>query len=86
MCAASILDVLTPPEAPKRKQAGILLCFSLVSNGKRLFGTKKSAESIDCINGIRFLSISWVVLGHTFFAAAKTQKDNVFKYGDVRFK
>ncbi|KAF8782072.1 O-acyltransferase like protein like [Argiope bruennichi] len=45
----------------------ILLCFSLKSNFKRLVSTKTAANSLKCIHGFRFLSITWVVLAHSYF-------------------
>ena len=41
-----------------------ILAFSLYSNGKRLLDTRQPPGAITCINGIRFFSMSWVVLGH----------------------
>jgi hypothetical protein len=46
--------------------ARILVCFSIYSNGKKLLSTKKTAGTIDCVNGIRLLSMFWVVVGHTW--------------------
>ncbi|CAB4021608.1 nose resistant to fluoxetine 6-like [Paramuricea clavata] len=43
-----------------------LLCFSLVRNSRRIFNTNVPATAITCINGIRVISISWVILGHMF--------------------
>ena len=38
--------------------------FSIYNNSLRLFNTKSSAtDSLSCINGIRILSLSWVVIG-----------------------
>ena len=44
----------------------LLLSFSVYSNGKKILQVKQSAGALTALNGIRFLSISWVVLGHTF--------------------
>lgn len=44
----------------------ILLCFSIYTNSKKLFTTTKVPGQIDCLHGIRFLSISWVILGHSY--------------------
>jgi peptidoglycan/LPS O-acetylase OafA/YrhL len=46
--------------------AKLLLSFSVYSNGKKLLQVNQSAGTLTALNGIRFLSISWVVLGHTF--------------------
>ena len=37
----------------------ILLSFSIYSNTIKLFKIQKSAEQLDCLNAIRFLSIAW---------------------------
>lgn len=44
----------------------LLLSFSVYSNAKKILSTRKTSETLTALNGIRFLSISWVVLGHTF--------------------
>ncbi|KAK3088864.1 hypothetical protein FSP39_024750, partial [Pinctada imbricata] len=44
----------------------LLLSFSMYTNAKKLMSTKQTAGSLTAINGIRAISISWVVLGHTF--------------------
>ena len=40
--------------------------FSVYSNGKKLFGTKSKGDEMGAINGIKFLSMAWVVLGHKY--------------------
>ena len=45
----------------------LLLSFSLKSNIPKLLSCSTSASTIKCLNGIRVLSINWVVLGHTLF-------------------
>ncbi|XP_071103158.1 O-acyltransferase like protein-like [Haliotis cracherodii] len=44
----------------------VLLCFSAVSNGEKILSVKRSPGSLTCLNGIRVLSMGWVILGHTF--------------------
>ena len=44
----------------------ILQAFSVYTNGSKLLSTGQPAGSITCIHGIRFLSMTWVVLGHGF--------------------
>ncbi|XP_060084931.1 nose resistant to fluoxetine protein 6-like [Ylistrum balloti] len=42
------------------------MTFSVYTNGRKLMSTKQAGGALGAINGIRFLSISWVVLGHSF--------------------
>lgn len=45
-------------------------CFSVLNNGKKILGTKiNSSDNLGCLNGIRVLSTTWVVMGHTYFKA-----------------
>ncbi|XP_054713283.1 nose resistant to fluoxetine protein 6-like [Uloborus diversus] len=43
-----------------------LKCFCIFTNGSRLLDTKSTEGQLECIHGIRFLSMSWVILGHTY--------------------
>ena len=61
----------------------ILLCFSVYSNGKKILSRTKIEGSIDCIHGIRFFSMCWVVMGHTWYVNVKSPPDNIFDMGDV---
>ncbi|GFG28523.1 hypothetical protein Cfor_03638, partial [Coptotermes formosanus] len=49
-----------------RKRREILMVFSWYTNGKLLLKTKRSTSTLDCLHGIRFLSIAWIVLGHVY--------------------
>lgn len=40
--------------------------FSLYSNSKKLFGTKTADGPLACLNGLRVLSMWWVILGHSY--------------------
>lgn len=52
------------PDEPLLLQ--IILCFSLYTNLRKLFTINKGGDQLDCLHCIRFMSMSWVVLGHTF--------------------
>lgn len=43
-----------------------IAAFSLFSSNKTLFTTKKSPKDIYCINGIRSLSLIWIIFGHRY--------------------
>lgn len=44
----------------------LLLSFSIYSNASKIFNTKQPAGTLSSVNGIRFLSMTWVMLGHTY--------------------
>ncbi len=44
----------------------ILLSFSAYSNTKRIFTIGNTDGQLECLNGVRFFSIAWVILGHTY--------------------
>ncbi|XP_055912344.1 nose resistant to fluoxetine protein 6-like [Eupeodes corollae] len=52
----------------EKKPIPILMTFSVLTNGKRLFAinTKKSRNNIDCLTGIRVLSTFWIINHHTY--------------------
>ncbi|KAJ8916787.1 hypothetical protein NQ315_005792 [Exocentrus adspersus] len=43
-----------------------LTAFSVYSNGRKLFRISKNSGELTCLNGIRFLSMMWVIIGHIF--------------------
>ncbi|XP_069123536.1 nose resistant to fluoxetine protein 6-like [Argopecten irradians] len=61
-------DVAEKPKAPTQPGTLVKLAmtFSVYTNGKKLLSTEQGGGALSAINGIRFLSISWVVLGHSF--------------------
>ncbi|XP_014477851.1 PREDICTED: nose resistant to fluoxetine protein 6-like isoform X2 [Dinoponera quadriceps] len=45
----------------------LFTAFSLYTNGKSLLQTDRRQNSIDCLDGLRFLSICWIIYGHTYY-------------------
>ncbi len=63
-------------------------CFSVNINGRKILNTDSNAgnsDSLDCINGIRFLSMCWVILGHTYIVSPALFTRNPKKFWDVSF-
>ncbi|XP_078685733.1 nose resistant to fluoxetine protein 6-like [Branchiostoma floridae x Branchiostoma belcheri] len=54
------------PSAQERPLCKLLLAFSVRTNTRKLLSTRESPDSLGCLHGIRFLSMTWVILGHTF--------------------
>ncbi|XP_060069296.1 nose resistant to fluoxetine protein 6-like, partial [Ylistrum balloti] len=46
----------------------ILIAFSMKTNGEKLLSTAQGEGSLTALNGMRFLSITWVILGHNYSA------------------
>ena len=63
---------ITPPKSQKSTKLSriqeFFLCFSVIRNSKAiLHGVNKVDKNLDVLNGVRVLSIGWVVLGHCYF-------------------
>ena len=48
------------------KVIGFLLCFSFVRNTKKLLNTSTAKGPLACLNGLRVISMWWVIQGHTY--------------------
>lgn len=46
----------------------ILLAFSFYTNGKNILKTTKQSDQILCFNGIKVVSMIWVILGHRYLS------------------
>uniref|UniRef100_T1J952 Nose resistant-to-fluoxetine protein N-terminal domain-containing protein n=1 Tax=Strigamia maritima TaxID=126957 RepID=T1J952_STRMM len=56
----------------------ILLCFSFYTNASKLFNTEPRDNSLMCINGIRVISMLWIILGHSYMMGAYYTVDTFF--------
>ncbi|CAH0691218.1 unnamed protein product [Chilo suppressalis] len=55
--------------------AELLLAFSILTNGRTILSTQKPSDgALTCLHGIRFLSVLWVIMVHTYMT--------VFHIGD----
>ncbi|KAL3842202.1 hypothetical protein ACJMK2_020242 [Sinanodonta woodiana] len=53
----------------------LLMSFSVYTNGSKLLSTNQGSGVLSAVNGIRFLSISWVILGHVYAFGAFTTEN-----------
>ncbi len=44
----------------------ILKTFSFYTNTIKLFNVSGNQDQLSCLHGIRFLSLGWVILGHSY--------------------
>ncbi|XP_055913922.1 nose resistant to fluoxetine protein 6-like [Eupeodes corollae] len=80
MLLSTLYDIFTDTfNKPANK---ILIAFSVVSNGRKLFKLNyaKSSNTISCLTGIRVLSMVWVIYCHCYTASAKMPYINKFDY------
>ncbi|OWF39479.1 Nose resistant to fluoxetine protein 6 [Mizuhopecten yessoensis] len=54
-----------------------LMGFSMYTNGYKILGTETNPSQIKAVNGIRVLSLSWVILGHTYYFTVSLSKNLV---------
>eukprot|EP00057_Strongylocentrotus_purpuratus_P034139 XP_794070.3 PREDICTED: nose resistant to fluoxetine protein 6 [Strongylocentrotus purpuratus] len=57
-------DLEEVPTACTRAWQQFLLCFAVNRNLTKLLSSKTSEGGIGCLNGIRVISMTWVILGH----------------------
>ncbi|XP_077989866.1 nose resistant to fluoxetine protein 6-like [Glandiceps talaboti] len=66
----TLIDSKMTVEELKKKKPGylgqFLISFSVVTNGRKLLSAKKGgSSSISALNGIRVISMLWIMLGHS---------------------
>ena len=52
--------------APLEKHLKLITAFSIIKNLEMIISTKQPANTITCFSGIRVISMSWIILVHTF--------------------
>ena len=64
----------------------LLLSFSVYTNGEKILNTNQGAGTLTAINGIRFISMTWVILGHTFaFGLGQVGKKKKLLSASIKF-
>ena len=67
----SVQEISVSPamKKPIRQRLNLSKCikaFSAIRNMKKIFSITDSNAELSCLHGIRFISMTWVILGHTF--------------------
>ena len=72
------------PSGSKVKPLDFIIAFSLFQTVPTLLATKQNASVITNLNGLRVISMFWVILGHTFFWLFQTDKIRVDNLLEIR--
>ena len=65
------------PTEPKTCPWNLLACFSLTNNTKLILFRQRPKSMTDSLDGIRVLSIFWVVIGHSYIFPLQTTGQNM---------
>lgn len=64
----------------------LLLCFSALSNGQKILEVDRlPQDSIKCVHGLRFLSVAWVILVHTYLEVFAIAENKTLRVITERF-
>ncbi|XP_043199332.1 nose resistant to fluoxetine protein 6-like [Amphibalanus amphitrite] len=99
MLVGTILDVLTAKFADWKPSLWVkrlpqtlfkvFTAFSVYTNGRKLLDTSTTKDTLSCLHGIRFFSMTWVILGHTYLFSTLFENQNTYKvltyFGDWFF-
>ncbi|CAG5133433.1 unnamed protein product [Candidula unifasciata] len=76
-------QVKEPEQEIKSRTTGVwvnvLLSFSAYTNGKRLLSTSQAPGSITVIQGMRFLTMAWIIIGHAYFMLIYGRASNILQ-------
>ncbi|KAL0101533.1 hypothetical protein PUN28_018985 [Cardiocondyla obscurior] len=72
--ASTGYDIMMQWRDSTTKSRDLFTAFSLYKNGKELFRTDRRRGSIHCLDGLRFISICWIIYGHTHYMEAVSVK------------
>ncbi|RZF36827.1 hypothetical protein LSTR_LSTR012705 [Laodelphax striatellus] len=75
--SGSDLSTASYTRAKRTKTEELLLCFSCLSNSRKILHCGAAPkDSLTCVHGLRFLSLAWVIMVHTYlqvFAIAENK-------------
>ena len=61
----------------------MLKCFSINLNGKQVLKTEMGKGAVECLSGMRFISMAWIVLGHLYMFATMFFTENPWLVEEV---
>ena len=64
----------------------ILSSFSVLSNGEKMVKMDSTPKGMGCLNGMRVLSISWIVLGHVYIFMLGFISEYLYTYNQQLLK
>ncbi|XP_074655186.1 nose resistant to fluoxetine protein 6-like [Tubulanus polymorphus] len=70
VCYVNSTDALAANEAKSKSSVvckDVILAFSAYDNLLKLVSLESSGDTISCIHGIKFITMFWIILGHTFY-------------------
>ncbi|XP_076807344.1 nose resistant to fluoxetine protein 6-like [Clavelina lepadiformis] len=79
-----VLQINSFEEGPQFKRGKIhqiLTSFSIIQNTRRFLVTTQRPTDITCLHGMRFISMSWVIIGHSFLISVE-YSDNMKFVGE----
>lgn len=80
----NVVYIITKPAVRGNIITRLFICFSFIKNIKAILSTKVPKGAIESINGIRTISMTWVILGHYyFFATIVGHVDNILDVGNI---
>nr|CAH7715537.1 unnamed protein product [Callosobruchus chinensis] len=62
------------------KNFSMLVAFSIYTNWKKIFSTKKTENNLTCLNGLRVVSMMWIILGHLYGIVVMMPKANFLDF------
>ncbi|KAJ9594767.1 hypothetical protein L9F63_013927, partial [Diploptera punctata] len=79
LCVLSTVYDIKVTNSGKKKD--ILRAFSWYTNGKKLLKIRSSSdEKMKCLPGLKFLSIMWIIIGHSYFMQGTIPATNMNTY------
>ena len=58
----------------------VLLSFSVYTNAAKILNTNQPSGTLTAVNGIRFISMTWVILGHGYGFGLSASGMNITMY------